>query len=195
MRARHLKATLARVAMSPRQPAVLAALPAGLVERVEEAYGGDWLPLDLDVVLARAIRGALSPAEHHAFCVGAVRSSFEGPLLGALVHAALAVLGRDVRRIAGWVPKGWALTFQEAGAWAVRAAPDLPQVELTLSALPPVCTADDAWVAAVASSLSAICDLAGVEGRVRLLRLDADQRRADYLLRWAPTTPPAAETT
>lgn len=191
VRARHLKATLARVALSPRQAAVLAALPPGYAERVEEAYGGDWLPVDLDVDLARALRRALSTAEHHAFCVGAVRSSFEGPILGTLVHAAVAVLGRDVRRIAAWVPKGWALTFREVGAWTVRPAPDRLLVELTLSGLPPACTADEDWATSVASSLSAICDLAGVEGRVRLARLDAAAARADYLLRWEPPTPTA----
>jgi hypothetical protein len=184
VRARHLKATLGRVDLAPQRQAVLGQLPAGYLAQVEAAYGGDWLPVTLDVVLARAIRASMSPAEHHAFCVAAVRSSFDGPILRALTQTALAVLGLDLRRMAHWIPKGWGLTFQHVGRWAVQPDPERPEIHLSLSGLPEVCMADEVWAGATASSLSALCDLAGASGRVRLLSLDRPSGRADYLLRW-----------
>lgn len=186
VRARHLKATLTRVELAPEARAILGALPAGYATRVQESYGGDWLPVELDVVLARAIRDHLSPAQHHDFCVNAVAASFQGPLLGTLVHVASGILGKDVRRVAAWVPKGWALLFRDVGAWTVEPHPSAPEVRLTLSGLPAVCTAEESWVRACAASLSAVCPLAGVTGRVTLEGLDRPQGRAEFLLRWTP---------
>jgi hypothetical protein len=181
---RHLKATLVQVEISSHRQAILAGLPPGYVERVEGAYGGGWLPVEHDLLLARAIRAAMSPAEHHDFCVAAVTSSFDGPLLRALTQAGLSLLGRDLKRLASWVPKGWGLTFQHVGTWAVQPDPDRPEVHLALSGLPPACLEGDDWIQATASSLSAICTLAGVSGRVRVRAVDRPLGWVDYLLRW-----------
>jgi hypothetical protein len=186
VRARHLKTTLSQVRLAPQRQAILAALPPGLEERIESAYGGDFLPLELDVELARAIRCGLTPDVHHEFCVGVVTRSFEGPLLGTLVQAALGMLGRDLRRLAGWIPKGWWLVFRGAGRWSIEVSAEAPEVRLRLSGLPRMCTAEDHWAVATAASLSAVCRLAGVSGRVALVGLDRELGRIDYLMRWSP---------
>lgn len=189
VRARHLKSTLAAADRSRVRDGVRAALPQGLAEAIEAANGFDWLPAANDVALVRAIHGALGDVEHDAFSRRVIREAFEGPLLGALVASGLRLFSGALVPAAHWIPRGWALVFRDCGEWKVELmAPGA--VDLDLRELPPVCVQDSVWPRSVASSLSALLDLARVAGTVRLTALDAAAGAASYQIRWEPAGQP-----
>jgi hypothetical protein len=185
VRARHLKTTLAAADRLPEAGAIRAAFPAGAAAEVAASSGFDWLPIGHDLALVRAIHGALGPAGHDAFSRGVIRESFGGPLLRAIVAAAQRTFPGALVAWVHWIPKAWALVFRGCGAWEVElVAPRA--VDLRLVALPAAVFADPVWPGSVASSLSAVLDLAGASGTVRLVGLDEGRSAARYEMRWGP---------
>ncbi len=186
MRARHLKTTLAAVDRCRARDAIRAALPAGLAATIEAANGFDWLPAANDVALVNVIHGALGDAEHDAFSRGVIRDAFEGPLLGPLIAIALRLFPGGLMAWAHWIPRAWALVFRECGEWKVEAVGP-GAVDLELGWLPHICVQDAVWPGSVASSTSALLDLARVRGTLRLTGLDRATRTASYQMRWQQT--------
>jgi hypothetical protein len=189
VRARHLKSTLAAADRSRVRDAVRAALPPGLAPAVDAANGFDWLPAANDVALVRAIHGALGDAEHDAFSRRVILEAFEGPLLNALIAAGRRLFPGGLVAWAHWIPRGWALVFRDCGDWAVELVGP-GAVDLRLRELPAICGQDEVWPASVASSLSALIDLARVRGAVRLVGLDRAAGAASYQMRWEPRGEP-----
>ncbi|HYQ80618.1 MAG TPA: hypothetical protein VEP68_03905, partial [Anaeromyxobacteraceae bacterium] len=179
----HLKSTLAAVDGCRARDAIRAALPSGLMAAVEAANGFDWLPAANDVALVKAIHGALGDAEHDAFSRGVIRDAFEGPLLGPLIAIALRLFPGGLMAWAHWIPRAWALVFRECGEWKVEGVGP-GAVDLQLGWLPPICVQDAVWPGSVASSTSALLDLARVRGTLRLTGLDRATRTASYQMRW-----------
>lgn len=183
VRARHLKSTLAAADRSEARELIRAALPAGLATAIEAADGFDWLPAEHDVALVQAIHGVLGDVGHDAFSRRVILEAFQGPLLGALIAAAVRLFPGGLVAWAHWIPRGWALLFRECGEWTVeRVGPGA--VDLRLRWLPPVCVRDPVWTRSVASSLSALLDLAQLGGTLRLAGLDGEAGAATYEMRW-----------
>ena len=175
VRARHLKSTLAAADRTPARAAIRDAMAAPVIDCIAASSGFDWLPVEYDVALVRAIHGALGDAGHDAFSRAVILEAFDGLLLGPIVRLALAVKGRDPDAWIRWVPKAWPLVFRNCGSWTLGAA--VPgEARLTLEGLPPVCFDDPVWTHSVASSVSALLARVGVVGSTRLEARDPAQR-------------------
>ncbi len=183
VRASHLRSTLAAVDRSRVRETVRAALPPGLVAAIEVANGFDWLPAENDVALVRAIHAALGDVDHDLFSRTVILEAFEGPLLGPLIAIALRLFPGGLMAWAHWIPRAWALVFRECGEWGVQGVGP-GAVDLQLRWLPPICVQDRVWTTSVASSISALLVLAGVDGTMRLTGLDPETRTASYQMRW-----------
>jgi hypothetical protein len=185
VRARHLRANLDAVDRLPEREAIRCRLSEEILRGIAGAHGIDWLPVAWDVALVRAMHAAMGAEAQHAFARTLLLESFDGPLLGPLVRAAIAMFGLDAGSWVRWIPKGWALMFRRCGTWSVERAAR-GDVLLRLEGLPPVCLEDLLWLRSVASSLSALQARVGVPGETVLEEADAVRRIARYRVRWGP---------
>lgn len=180
VRARHLKSILEALEAYPDAAHLKAGLPAGLVARVEEAHGADWLPLELNVALVVALAQALGTAEFMALSRRLVLASFSGPLLSTLVRTAATLFGDDPASWARWIPHGWALVFRGCGSWQVSVREG--EAVLHLAGLPAGCAAEPVWIESVAASLSSLLDLLRRRGTLTLSATTF--AGATYVMRW-----------
>jgi hypothetical protein len=184
VRGRHLKLLLESAERQVHSAAVLERLDVGSLGAIREASGLDWLPLEHDLALTRALYEGLGAAAAGRFFRAHTLGSFDGPVLRTMVHTAVRLFGLEPGAWARWVPKGWQLLFRGCGDWTVgEAGPG--RVTLTLSAMPPACAEDPAWLRSVGSSLEALLDLARVRGVVELAPREAGAAEATFALRWS----------
>ncbi len=155
-----------------------------LLAQIEQSSGIDWLPIESNLIVTRALHEVLSPGAFHLFYRDHLLESFQGPLLKTMVDTAMRIFGIDPASWARWVPKGWALIFKDTGAWSVvRVEPG--HVTMRLEGLPDACIRDRVWLSSVASSLSAIIELAKAKGGFDLTDVDLVAVRATYAMRWS----------
>jgi hypothetical protein len=186
VRARHMKSMLAATGRLPGGggAAARALVRPALLEQIEQSSGVDWLPIESNLVVTRALHEVLAPAAFHLFFRDHLLESFQGPLLKTMVDTAVRIFGIDPASWARWVPKGWPLVFKDGGTWTVdRVEPG--HVAFRLEALPDACIRDRVWLSSVASSLSAIIELAKAKGGFDLTDVDPVARRASFAMRWS----------
>jgi hypothetical protein len=164
--------------------AAQALVPPALVAQIDQASGIDWLPIESNLAVTRALHQVLAPPAFHLFFRDFLLESFQGALLKAMVDAAVRVFGIDPGSWARWIPKGWGLIFKNAGAWTVVGA-EKGQVAFQVDGLPEACLEDRVWLSSVASSLSAIVELARAKGGFDLTGVDRAARRATFTMRWS----------
>lgn len=185
VRARHMKNLLDLVARLPPDEAerVGALVPEALARSVADATSVDWLPLDANLVVTRAVHGGLGDARFYRFFRDQLAEAFSGPLLRVVVDAALRVFRVDATSFTSWVGRGWGLVFRDCGAWTVeRAGPGVAR--LRIEALPEPCVSDEVWLRSVAHSLDAFWVLARTQGECAYAGRDVGARVATYELRW-----------
>ena len=183
VRARHLKQVLAAADRQPLRQALRDRIGPTLAYAIEEATGTDWLPVEHDVSMARALEAVLGPDGLASFNRELMQQSLRGPLLSGLVELATHFFGLDAGAWASWVPRGWRLMFKDCGGWTVVRHGE-GELSLTLDGLPAVCAADPVWPRSVASTLSGILPAVGAEGTVELTRIDVARGTIVYTMRW-----------
>lgn len=184
VKSRHMKALLASIDGRPQGPAVRGRLEPSVLSAIEESRGVEWLPLQWNLDLTRAIAAELGPEGTHAFFRDQLLESFRGPLLGLLVDSAVRVFGIDPASWARWVPRGWGLVFRDCGLWTVEADRVGRRVVLRCADLPEACAGDAVWLRSVASSFSAMVDFARARGGVALGAVDRAARAATFVMTW-----------
>jgi hypothetical protein len=180
-----MKSLLASVDALPASQAadVLARVPPALLAAVASGHGGDWLPVEGNLALTRAIHDALGPAAFRAFFRQHTLGSFRGPLLGPVVAALVGALGGNPAAWASWVPRVWRLLFGACGTWAVEERGP-GTVKLWFEQAPAACIEDEVWLDSVAASVAALADVNRVKGDVEVLSVDRTASLAVFELRW-----------
>ncbi len=185
VRARHMKnllASIERLAPDERER-VRTLVPEDLVRAVADATSVDWLPLETNLVVTRALHGGLGDARFYRFFRDQLVEAFSGPLLRVIVEAALRVFRVDATSFTSWVGRGWGLIFRDCGDWTVeRAGPGMAR--LRIEKLPTACVHDEVWLRSVAHSLDAFWVLAGTEGECACVGRELARGVATYELRW-----------
>ncbi len=162
---------------------VRALVPDAIVRAVDDATSIDWLPLDANLVVTRALHDGLGDARFYRFFRDQLVDAFSGPLLRVIVEAALRVFRVDATAFATWVGRGWGLVFRDCGAWTVeRAGPGIAR--LRIEALPAACLQDEVWLRSVSHSLDAFWVLARTQGECAYAGRDLARGVASYELRW-----------
>jgi hypothetical protein len=185
VRARHMKNLLGSIERLPPEDSerVRALVPEPLVRTVADATSVDWLPLETNLVVTRAVHGGLGDARFYRFFRDQLADAFSGPLLRVIVDAALRVFRVDATSFASWVGRGWGLIFRDCGDWTVeRAGPGMAR--LRIEALPAACIEDEVWLRSVSHSLDAFWVLARTQGDCTYVGRDVERRVASYELRW-----------
>ena len=185
VRARHMKNLLASIDRLPPDESgrVRALVPDPLARAVADATSIDWLPLEVNLVVTRALHEGLGDARFYRFFRDQLVEAFSGPLLRVIVDAALRVFRVDATSFTSWVGRGWGLVFRDCGAWAVEGAgPGMAR--LRIEALPGACVEDEVWLRSVAHSLDAFWVLARTQGECAYAGRDVARGVATYALRW-----------
>jgi hypothetical protein len=162
---------------------VLALVPPELPQAVADATSVDWLPMEMNLAVTRAVRDALGEAPFYRFFRDALRDAFSGPLLRIIVEAATRVFRVDAAAFAGWVGRGWGLVFRDCGSWVVERAGDR-EASLRIENLPRMCLEDDVWLRSVAHSLDAFWVVTRASGECTFVRKDPGEAMATYRLAW-----------
>jgi len=180
-----MKSILEAVRDLPSQDAerVRALVAPEIVQAVGDAVSVDWLPIEMNLAVTRAIHQALGDAAFYRFFRDMLHDSFSGPLLRVIVEAALRVFRFDAASFAGWVGRGWGQVFRSCGTWLVERVGDR-EARLRIESLPDVCLRDDVWLRSVAYSLDAFWLFARTTGECALTGKDLERRTATYRLAW-----------
>ena len=185
IRARHVQTVLANIDRlpEPTRAAVVSALGHAVATSVEGATGLEWLPVEIDIALTHALHQGLGPSQFERFYRALFIEVFRGPVFRSFTQATRAVFGLDPAGWLRWLPEMWNVVFRNCGQWTVTpAGPGL--ATLILSDLPHASVVDDVWPTAVAAALSATLDIAGMQGGIDVVRVDAEQRQASFEMRW-----------
>lgn len=185
VRARHVQAVLKGIGKLPEEArSRVRTLLGPDVERVLEGSTGlEWLPVRLDAAVTRAAYTGLGPVEFECFYRSLFAEVFRQPVYRGFAKATRAVFGSDPAGWMRWLPEMWNVTFRGCGTWTVTPAGP-GRLELLLSSLPRELLLDGAWSGAVAAALSAMFDIAGVEGKVEAMGIDAERGDARFRMRW-----------
>ncbi len=179
---KNLLASIERLPAEDRDR-VLMIVPEPIRTAVADATGVDWLPLEANLVVTRAVHGALGDARFERFFRDQLAEAFSGPLLRVIVDAALRVFRVDATSFTSWVGRGWGLIFRDCGEWTVEGAgPGMAR--LRIEALPAPCVHDEVWLRSVSHSLDAFWVLARTEGACTCVGRDVARGVATYELRW-----------
>jgi len=189
VKARHMQSLFAKIERLPEvaRRAIRERTGDLALRQISEAATSDWLPLSLDLAVTRELQEVLGTEGAHRFFHDHQLEAFGSATFRMLVEGATTLFGLDPGSWARWVPRGWGLVFKDCGEWLVeRSAPGT--VDLALVRPPTCCLADAVWLQSLAWSLSAILDLAHVEGRFTLERVDEERQTALYALCWRPSS-------
>ena len=185
VRGRHMKNLLEAIGRLPpdQSEAVRARVPEALARAVADATSIEWLPLETNLVVTRAVHDGLGQARFYRFFRDQLVDSFSGPLLRVVVEAALRVFRVDATSFTSWVGRGWGLVFRDCGTWTVeRAGPGTAR--LRVDVLPAACVEDEVWLRSVSHSLDAFWVFAKAQGEFAYAGRDVARRAATYDLRW-----------
>jgi len=188
VKARHMQSLFAKIERLPQvaKRAIQERTGDLAIRQVSEAATSDWLPLSLNLTVTRELHEVLGTEGAHRFFHDHQLEAFGSATFRMLVEGATTLFGLDPGSWARWVPRGWGLVFKNCGEWSVELlAPG--SVDLALVRPPACCLADAVWLHSLAWSLSAILDLARVEGKFTFERVDEERPSALYALRWRPS--------
>ena len=185
VRARHMKSRLEAIRRLPAADAerVLGRIPVELQRRVANASSIEWLDMQVDLDVTRAIFLGLGQAGFERFFRDAQAEAYSGPLLKVVVEAVVRVFRWDAAAFAGWVGKGWGLVFRNCGTWRTERV-SAGDAWLRIEALPPECAKDDVWLRSVSHSLEAFFVFAKASGECTLEAIDAAAGTATYRVIW-----------
>lgn len=165
----------------PEREAISAAIGRDVIE---SASAMSWLPLAVNLEATRAVAERLGPERTDRFFRGLLLDTAHSPLLGSVVQTALRVAGRNPGLSLPWIAKGFQLIFRDMGGWTTVRR-DTGILVMELAGLPAECVSDDVWARSVASALSALLDLARLEGSVAVAEVDRASGRVVFEARWA----------
>ena len=150
---------------------------------IEAASSIGLVSVDFDVELTECFFAVAGAARARAALRENLRQSFDRPILKPVLDVASAVFGRSLVRVMAWAPKVWGLIYRDAGRMVVGAAED-GRVRLDLLEIPLVIANSPNYLYGPAETLAGFFDVAGIEGRVRLIGPDVERRRAGFELTW-----------
>lgn len=188
VRARYMQMFVARIDRLPEADrlAIRSEIPEFVWSAIASAGQFNWLPIHVNLVCTRAVSEQLVPERAHDFYRGLMLDASSTMLLG-LVQSVLRVAVRDPSLYLPWVSKGFELLFRDTGSWkVVERRPGASLMELR--GVPRECIDDPLWIQSAASALSALFDIARLNGMVAIERVDPAERRILFRSRWTPSS-------
>ncbi len=163
---------------------VRARLKPETCEAIESASAISFISVDLDVELTECFFAVAGPIRARAALRENLRQSFDRPILKPILDGAFAVFGVSIARMIGWAPKVWGLIYRDAGEMVVSEARE-GRVQLDLLGIPLVISGSPNYLLGSAETFAGFFDAAGVDGAVRLIGPDLENRSAGFEFSWS----------
>ena len=163
---------------------VRARLKPETCEAIESASAIRLVSVDLDVELTECFFAVAGPARARAALRENLRQSFNYPILKPILDGAFAIFGCSLVKMIGWAPKIWGLIYRDAGEMVVSEARE-GRVRLDLLDIPLVISASPNYLYGSAETFAGLFDVVGVDGAVRLIGPDLENRSAGFELSWS----------
>lgn len=147
---------------------------------IEDCARISWVPMEHHVALNEALFAEAGSTRARELCRLAVLESFDQPFLRPLFKGAIAVLGKEFGRFAGWAPKAWMALFRHAGEmrWFLESE---TEGRLELSDAAACILASPAYVEGLAGGFAAMFEATGRSGEVTGTTSGAD---VAFSFRW-----------
>ncbi len=129
------------------------------LEAVERAAPLHWMPIELDVEIARAVQTCLGTAEGKRWATAALRKTIASPLLAPLRAVAVDVFRATPGNFLKFASRGWALLVRNGGELEI-ATLEPSGARLILRPLPPALRSMP-YLISVCGALHAVIEEAG----------------------------------
>jgi hypothetical protein len=163
---------------------VLARLQPETLARLRSVTRLEWLPIEIDLELSRAVADVLGPdvdRERARLCVLHV---FETPLLRPFLHGADMLFGFSPAGLIATIPRGWPAVYRDAGLPRYEVDGGLRRV-LIYQDVPPVVIGSRLYLESLAGALESVFELCKVDGTVSLGPIDVAARRVELHFEWS----------
>jgi len=166
VRAEQLKENLQALLVLGNETAsrILADLPPQHLRRIEQADPSDWLPIELELTLVRAIRTEVGDEALGRWSHAALKRTLDTWLFKPLLETAVRLFGLSPHGLFKVAPQAWRATFRDAGELVLHEeGPARLVVDLTGL---PAELEDPAFTVTIGTCFYAIFDACRVTGRV-----------------------------
>lgn len=181
-----------RAAEPPFSRPVLERLGTEFVARADKVSSTEWVPLDVDVALSRAIFDVHGDAGSQRTSRESIVLSLHGPLLGTLARTALNLYGRDPARLFGLVPRGHNLIYRDAGFATVRTRAGAQESTIKFVDVPAMFFTPG-YIAGIAGGLEGIFSFAQIPGAVEVTEVDPERQKIELVGQWDADAPVLSE--
>ena len=162
--------------------AVVRAIGAAELARVDEATALAWLPIETNFVFVRAVAEVLGPENAAEFYRRMTLRDFQTSVFEAFVSGARRLFGVDVGGFFKQVPAGFSLLFRDAAAIAMPERSSTHAL-LVFDDLAEEVASEPLWLESVRTGLVAVYDLVHARGTITL-EIDQHERRASFHCEW-----------
>jgi hypothetical protein len=146
---------------------ILADLPPQHLRRIEQASRADWLPIEIELTLTRAIRSEVGDEGLRQWSSAALKRSLDSSLFRPLLDTAVRLFGLSPLGLFKMVPQGWKRAFRGAGELTVQ--PEGPGAVLVELVGLPAELQDRSFVLTIGTSLYALLDACKVTGSIQVV--------------------------
>lgn len=183
MRAGYIKANLAAVAsFGPDVQEQLAAGIPEVIDEIDRAAFGDWLPVHVNVALTHEVCDLVGRSGVRNWNRRTVLGAVQGPLLRPLWRAVASLFGPTPSSVLRRSPLGWELVYQDCGfLTVVPLGPNRMQLRVEGARGPFL--DDEDYVEWTCGGLEGALDLGGARGSV-YAHMDPAAHRVEFDVRW-----------
>jgi len=146
---------------------ILADLPPQHLRRIEQAGRAEWLPIEIELTLTRAILAEVGEEGLRQWSSAALKRSLDSSLFRPLLDTAVRLFGLSPQGLFKMVPQGWKRAFRDAGELTVQPeGPDTLHVDLV--GLPEELR-DRSFVLTIGTCMYALFDACKVTGQIQVV--------------------------
>lgn len=160
---------------------VRSAIPDTVTE-IERAARVDWLPIDVDVALTRAVHQLKGTPGVRDWSRRSLLSAVEGPMLRPIVRAVVALFGLTPATVLRRAPMAWQQIYQDCGLLVCE--PVSPhEMRLRVEGARGPFLNDGAYVEGTCGTFEGAVDLGGARGVVHA-HMDPGAGRVEFTVTW-----------
>jgi hypothetical protein len=161
--------------------AIRARLDPEVLRRIESATRVDWLPLEVDLALVRAVGAEVGDDGLRRWGRAAARRNTNA-LFRPLVETAVRLFGFTPAGVFKFLPQAWKAAFRGCGE--LRVDPVAPGELRIVLASPPDAARDPAFLVSIAGAFETVYDTCDTPGRVQVERVEPGE--VAFLATWTP---------
>lgn len=158
-------------------------LGAERVETIRSAVKTDWIPIEVDIALSRAVELVCGPGSDRERARESTRESMNARLLRPFVDGVQKLFGLNPESVLKVSPRAWSTVYRSCGSARAQHL-DGQQAALDFEHMPSLLLSQPLYLSSIAGGLHAILDLCRVNGDVKPVRPDPGAGTMRFLFTW-----------